>query len=329
MKVGWKLLAEKLKSLPAQIVFFEEARLDAKGFRWAPQSLLDAQQVYLSPTLRKLRWDDKKPGILTDKGLKVSYPGFRLHLAQYNDGKPRHPWKGRKRPPENGIIFRDPSNGEWYSVSTKEHGKKLRVDSATANSSGFSLHDFIHQNSNHQSSSTEVFLLMSEIDQGETPHSEKNAVDGILTSGTLEETSTLEWLLSFLPFRKASTQRTILAKSQYHAVVGPLPDAVSALYNSPEKLALTLRAEAVTERLLALSHLELDDEEYKVALKAVEQRMKDTMAAKLDGDVYLRTGLRRTWGNDIDEYLWVVVGDWFNHAFLGTRLGEDQVWIVD
>lgn len=81
MKVVWKLLAKKLKSLPAQIIFFEEARLDAPGFRWAPQSLLEAQEVYMNPTLRKLRWDDKKPGVLTNKGLKVSYPGFRLYLA--------------------------------------------------------------------------------------------------------------------------------------------------------------------------------------------------------------------------------------------------------
>jgi hypothetical protein len=311
MKVVWKLLAEKFKSLPAQIVFFEEARLDAQGFRWAPQSLLDAQQVYLSPTLRKLRWDDQKPSILTDKGLKVSYPGFRLYLAQYDDGKPRHPWKGCKRPPENNIVFRDPSNGEWYTVSTKEYAKKLQDDSAIANSSGFPLHDFIHQNSKHQGSPTEVFLLMSEIDQGKTPHSEKNAVDGILTTGTF------------------STQRTILAKSQCHVIVGPLRDSVSAFYNAAERLALTLRVEACTERLLALSHLELDDEEYQIALRAVQQRMKDMMAATLNGDEHMRTGLRRTWGDDIDEYLWTAIGDWFNHAFLGMRLEEDQVWIVD
>src|SRR2546423_2400468 len=140
----------------------------------------------------------------------------------------------------------------------------------------------------------------------------------------------LEWLLSFLPFRKAyGTHRPILAKSQYHVIVGPLPDAISALYNIAENLAVTLRAEESTERLLALSHLHISNEEHKKALNAVEQRMMKMMAAALDEDEDLRSGLRRTWGVDIDEYLWGFVGDWFNHAFLGTRLQDDQVWIVD
>jgi hypothetical protein len=330
MKAMWKLLAEKLKSLPAQIIFFEEARLDAPGLRWAPQSLLEAQKVYLSPTLRKLRWDDNKPGVLTNKGLKVSYPGFRLRLAQYEDGKPRHPWKGRKRPPEEGIVFRNEANGEWYSVSTKARAIQLRDASAPAKTSGFPLHDFIHQNSHRLGSSTEVSLLMSSVDQGEIPHSEKNAVDGILTIATMEEPSMLEWLLSFLPFRKAhGTHRPILAKSQYHVIVGALPDAISALYNIAEKLAVTLRAEESTERLLALSHLHISNEEHKEALNAVERRMREMMAAALNEDEDLRNGVRRTWGVDIDKYLWVFVGDWFNHAFLGTLLQDDQVWIVD
>ncbi len=359
MRVVWKLLAEKLKVLPAQIIFFEESRLSARGFRWAPQSLLAAQHVYLSPTLRKLRWDDQRPGILTNNGLKVSYPGYRLHLTQYNDGRPRHPWKGRKRPPEEHIVFRDASTGEWYSIATKQHAMQLRGDSTTTTKpSEFPLHDFIHQNSNQERTPAEVFLLMSEIDQGEIPHSEKNAAEGILTTGTVEVLSSrlkwprfgtissasvsaltsqiwqagllrsAQWLIGALaaPFRRT---RTILARSQYHVIVGALPDAMSALYNTVEKLAVKLRAEESTSALIALYRLELDDEEHKVALKAVEQRMKDMMAEALAEDEELKTGIRRLWGDDVDEYLWVFIGDWFNHAFLGDRLEEDQVWIVD
>jgi hypothetical protein len=317
MKVVWKLLAEKFKSLPAQIIFFEERRIDAKGFRWAPRSFLQAENVYLSPKLRKVRWDDTQPGVVTERGLQVSYPGFRLHLAQYNDGKPRHPWRGRKRLPEDGIPFRDSSSGEWYTISTKEHAIELRHGTATQNSTEFPLHDFLHQNSNPPGRSSEVFLLMTEIDQGETPHAEKNAVDGILATGTFQDPSTM------------SRQSTILATSEYHVIVGALPTTISALYNAAEQLALTLRGEEVTDRLLALSDLGVENEEYKVVLREVEQRMKDMMEIALERDEALKIGMRRTWGDDIDEYLWVAIGDWFNHAFLGERLGEDQVWIVD
>jgi hypothetical protein len=317
MKVVWKLLAEKFKSLPAQIIFFEERRIDAKGFRWAPRSFLQAENVYLSPKLRKVRWDDTQPGVVTERGLQVSYPGFRLHLAQYNDGKPRHPWRGRKRLPEDGIPFRDSSSGEWYTISTKEHAIELRHGTATQNSTEFPLHDFLHQNSNPPGRSSEVFLLMTEIGQGETPHAEKNAVDGILATGTFQDPSTM------------SRQSTILATSEYHVIVGALPTTISALYNAAEQLALTLRGEEVTDRLLALSDLGVENEEYKVVLREVEQRMKDMMEIALERDEALKIGMRRTWGDDIDEYLWVAIGDWFNHAFLGERLGEDQVWIVD
>ena len=317
MKVVWKLLAEKFQSLPAQIIFFEERRIDAKGFRWAPRSFLQAENAYLSPTLRKVRWDDTQPGVVTERGLQVSYPGFQLHLAQYYDGKPRHPWRGRKRIPEDSIPFRDSSSGEWYTISTKEHAIELRHGTATQNSTGFPLHDFLHQNNNPSGHSSEVFLLMTEIDEGETPHAEKNAVDGILATGTFQHPSTI------------SRRSTILANSKYHVIVGALPATISALYNAAEQLALTLRGEEVTDRLLALSHLGVENEEYKVTLREVEQRMKDMMKQALERDEALKIGIRRTWGDDIDEYLWVAIGDWFNHAFLGERLREDQVWIVD
>jgi len=317
MKVVWKLLAEKFKSLPAQIIFFEEQRIDAQGFRWAPRSFLQAENVYISPTLRKLRWDDMQPGVVTDRGLQVNYPGFRLHLTQYNDGKPRHPWKGRKRIPEDSIPFRDSSSGEWYTISTKEHAIKLRHGTATQNNTEFPLHDFLHQNSSPPGRSFEVFLLMTEIDQGETPHAEKNAVDGILATGTFQDSLTM------------NSQSTILATSECHVIVGALPTTISALYNAAEQLALTLRGEEVTDRLLALSDLGVENEQYRVVLREVEQRMKDMMAIALERDEALKIGMRRTWGDDIDEYLWVAIGDWFNHAFLGERLREDQVWIVD
>jgi hypothetical protein len=126
-----------------------------------------------------------------------------------------------------------------------------------------------------------------------------------------------------------SRRSTILAKSECHMIVSALPTTISALYNTAEQLALTLRGEEITDRLLALSDLGVENEEYKVVLREVEQRMKDMMEIALERDEALKIGMRRTWGDDIDEYLWVAIGDWFNHAFLGERLEEDQVWIVD
>ncbi|KAK5703276.1 hypothetical protein LTR97_004225 [Elasticomyces elasticus] len=168
MQVVWKLLAEKFGCLPAQIIFFEEARLEAEGFRWAPQSLLDVQQVYLSPTLRRLRWENQNPGIPTEKGLRVRYPGYRLYLQQYDDGKPRHPWPGRIRIPEDKLVFRDAQTQEWYKIITK----KLASDKpeSVADLSEFPLHDFVHQygnirTSSHQGTKLEsAFLLLDETD---------------------------------------------------------------------------------------------------------------------------------------------------------------------
>lgn len=407
METVWKLLAAKFSSLPAQIIFFEEARLEVEVFRWAPQSLLDDQKVYLDARLRRVRWDDDNPGTLTAKGLRVKFPGYRLYLAQYDDGKPRHPWRGRKRPPEEGIVFRDAKSGDWWSVTTKERAKHVRDVSATLpNPSEFPLHDFIHQYGGKGSgdkegtTSDKGFLLMSQIDHGETPHSEKNAVDGLLVVGTSRQerfstthakrkTTTQSkdaannttqresvWdmsiralatelltlvkpfpsvffniLISISTYLKTTTlppplHNTITAKTTHHVIVGPLPTALSNLYNTSERLALQLRNERCTDDLLdaydtisippgssTSSSQPEDDEIYKSKLRLVEQRMKDLMRAALDQDEDLRTGMRKTWGDDIDEYLWVFIGDWFQHSFLGEKVGDGEEqggwWTVD
>jgi hypothetical protein len=67
-----------------------------------------------------------------------------------------------------------------------------------------------------------------------------------------------------------SRQSTILAISEYYVIVGALPTTISALYNAAEQFALTLRGEEVTDRLLALSDLGVENEEYKVVLREVE-----------------------------------------------------------
>ncbi|KAK5730091.1 hypothetical protein LTR15_000025 [Elasticomyces elasticus] len=344
MQVVWKLLAEKFGCLPAQIIFFEEARLKAEGFRWAPQSLLDVQQVYLDPALRRLRWNDQNPGTPTENGLKVRYPGYRLYLQQYDDGKPRHPWPGRKRVPENQMVFRDAQTQEWYIITTKQRVRTIRDEPGIVLTE-FPLHDFVHQYGNtmaspHQGTQLDsAFLLLDETDWLNTPHPRKTAIEGLLMTGTYQMTDQED--ASNIRHPPAGS-KTILGNTAHHVMVAPLHAAQSSVYNAAEKSALQLRNEECTDKLL-LAHAALDaraghhsseseiEEAYKSALGVVVERMKELMQEAQREDVELGPALSKLLCEDIKDYLWIWVGDWFHHAIFGEKIGggDGVWWIVD
>ena len=53
----WDLLASANNgSLPRNMVFLDGVKLDRRGYRWAPSTLLPAGERYLNPQIRTLRW---------------------------------------------------------------------------------------------------------------------------------------------------------------------------------------------------------------------------------------------------------------------------------
>jgi len=52
MPILWKLIAEKEGGIPSSIIFFEDTRLNARGWPWAPASLLTTKIQWQTPDTR-------------------------------------------------------------------------------------------------------------------------------------------------------------------------------------------------------------------------------------------------------------------------------------
>ncbi|KAK6433211.1 hypothetical protein LTR95_010612 [Oleoguttula sp. CCFEE 5521] len=349
MEVVWKLLAKKFKGLPAQVIFFEEARLEAEGLRWAPRTLLDVQDTFHARGSRKLRWDDQKLATLTAQGLKVKYPGYRLKLQRHDD-QPHNPWHGILRLPKDCIMFRDVATAKWFSVWTKQSARHDRDGQAPqecpqAISPGATpperlpLQEFIHR---YDQTSPDVpefttspecaFLLLSEGGQ-------EHAVDGLVMTGISR--SERNWPFS-LPW--AAANRTIISSTHYNVLVAPSHPAADKLYVAVKKLVEELREKQCAKNLLhavaAFSRrseclgLRLeDDDDYKSALEVVERNMRHIMAEALAHNPELDVVLREAFSSPIPkEDAWKFIGHWFHSMCVGEPVGDrdtEGVWIVD
>jgi hypothetical protein len=70
MPMLWKLIAEKEGGIPSSIIFFEDTGLNARGWRWAPASLLTTKIQWQTPDTRILTWKDGNRGEPTVKRLE-------------------------------------------------------------------------------------------------------------------------------------------------------------------------------------------------------------------------------------------------------------------
>ena len=98
MQKFWDLIAAKQGGIPSQIIFFEEQRLKASGYGWAPQSFLEMERGIHDLHSRMVRWNDPRLAPITPKGLRVRYPGYVITgIDDYRDLRPRNPLPGFQR----------------------------------------------------------------------------------------------------------------------------------------------------------------------------------------------------------------------------------------
>ena len=327
MQKVWELLAAKNGGISAHVIFFEEQRIDAKGWRWAPKSLLSFEKSIHQANVRVVRWAERQLGIPTSLGLKVRFPGFRISVAKYKDDKPRHPWPGLKRIPEAYTHFRDAETGEWYLMSDKKYGylssnwtEKERQDYNELEL--FPLHDV--------ADSDKALVVMRE-KTGRT-----NLHEAIFGYPVTHEDGEME--------KEDGEGDGIAVKSERHIIVNPLMPEDGYIYITIGKLAMRLRADKMTD-----SHLELyeqlkvevgnspealkskmqENEEFKASIKGLRETMKAMTAEVIKEDGRFVDAVKTYFGASFLEDVWVLIQDWFNHDYLGKKVNDEQVWYVD
>ncbi|KAK3374325.1 hypothetical protein B0T24DRAFT_704698 [Lasiosphaeria ovina] len=139
MAAVWRLLAEECGGffLP-WVIFYNDQRLglsSLRGWRWAPKTLLPQLETGFSYDTATSRFDPRaestaQMGVVTERGLKVSFPGKRIALrpwAEHESGR-LWPWNLFTRKfVENQLLCRDAETGAWYTLSNQMRGEHIEA----------------------------------------------------------------------------------------------------------------------------------------------------------------------------------------------------------
>ena len=325
MQMVWRLLADKMGGIPALVIFFEERRIQAKGWRWAPKSLLSVEKTFNQPNVRIVRWAVGQMGVPTSLGLRVRFPGFKISVTKYNDGKPRHPWPGLRRIPESYMHFRDSETGEWYMVSDKKYAylsSKWRTEEER-----------------QEYNKLELFPL----------HDIADSDEALIVMRLKGRAAALQDALFAFPVPKggmieADGETGLPVRTERHIIVNQLELEAGYIYTTIGKLAMELRADEMTDRhlelhgrlkaeagssLVALNAKMEEDEEFKASVKVLRERMKAMTAEAMKEDERFVNAVNTHFGVSFLEDIWVLIQDYFNHAFLGQKLEDEQLWHID
>jgi hypothetical protein len=324
MQKVWELLAAKKGGISALVIFFEEQRIRAKGWRWAPQSLLTVEKTIYPSNLRIVKWAEGQLGIPTPLGLKVRFPGFRISVSKYKDGKPRQPWPGLKRIPEANMHFRDSETGEWYTVYDKKYAyvsSKWRTEEERQEHNKLELFPL-----HHIADSDKALIVTNAKGRGSSLHDALFAFP--VPHGPLEGIE--------------GEDDGLAVKTERHIIVNPIMPEEGYIYTTIGKLAMELRADEMTDTHLelyerlkagdspgALKAEMLENEEFKASVKGLRERMKVLMAEVVEEDDRFVEAVKTYFGSSLLEDIWVLIQDFFNRGFIAESLADDQIWYVD
>ena len=295
----WKLIAAKYGGIPQRILCLTRPRLEVRGFRWAPKSLLksDAGAFPKNTMLNRwYMWNDPNLGKLTDSGLLVKWPGLAVQPKKFDDLPIRNPWKSLTRLGEGGGVLFKYGDGRRCRIATRENAQKIPVPENT-----WPLHDLIHRAGCH--------VILTNEDLKET------RLKGLGLLGHVID-----------PVREDGVRHFKIVDIVH---VFELTKTECLIYDIAERLAYQLRQDPLTIELARL-HADEDSQEYKNAVNSFTQRLNEvcTEEARIHP---LKEYLHEAFRLDIDPMggLRAIVRDWFFHDFVAVELDSDQQWCVD
>ncbi|KAE8442357.1 hypothetical protein EG329_003428 [Mollisiaceae sp. DMI_Dod_QoI] len=325
MEKVWELILAKHGGIPSQIIFFEQQKLTRPGWRWAPKSLLNSQSGLHMLNTRILRWFDPNLGTREHPhGLRVKYPGIRISFktADYGDGKPRNPWIGAPRLPEDWIQYRSLDDGYWYRIMDAKLAAITNDDERKAYQAQepYPLHKIVNTGRS--------ILILNNLPK---------------VREALFATTTTTTTIPISPHETFNEDVPIAVTTQLNTIVSSLKEE-SHIYNTISQLALSVRADPVTDAHLSLcAKLQIDEntpnekfkdllanhEEFIASTANVKAKIKEKLKEMIGVDEKFTGLINRFWGEAYQEHFWVVVRNFFHHDLVGERTGDGQVWFVD
>jgi hypothetical protein len=127
MKSVWLNVEQQEAGIPSQIIFFECARINQSGWRWAPLSFMSGQRG-IDDDARGHRWVYSERATIRPEGLQVRFRGFKLRRRTTLPDNPW--WGGLLRHPAGTHYFRNVADNTWHKVVEKEYVIAIRNGTA-------------------------------------------------------------------------------------------------------------------------------------------------------------------------------------------------------
>ncbi|MCJ1383394.1 hypothetical protein MMC17_006508 [Xylographa soralifera] len=303
MSKVWRLIALKYHGIPQRVLFLSFPRLQKRGFRWAPRRLLKEAHGGLlkhsTSVTRSYMWQDPNLGDLTESGLLVKWPGFKLDANEYHNLPVRNPWKALPRLRESRILFKS-EDGTRYQFSSKEH---TTGDPAYKHAEGvFPLHDIIQRGN--------CYLILAD----DSPSKKEGHTKALGILGNVIGSSNDGHILNF----EAADQVLVFNTSEKECII----------LETAERVAHQLRAETLTAELAAMD-AETGTEKYEAVLELFKKRLDEVCMEEAKSELLTEAFDQVYNGANAGRSLRVLVRDWFYHDIVGKSLSAEQQWHVD
>ncbi|GAO14019.1 hypothetical protein UVI_02035690 [Ustilaginoidea virens] len=314
----WELLAREKGGIPARLVFYLDEPIDVPGWRWAPRSLLasavDDPVLGLDERVMRFHVDPADPntfplGVPTLLGLKVNLPGYRIAPTPILPGMPLHPWPDVINPTEDQVLVREETTGRWFRIMDWYRSKKL---------------PFWTRKQRLAYDARENNPLCRAIDTGNCAI----LLDNELARDHSAHICCLVQVESAAPDDVAG-HRPLKVRRERSAIMAALTATENKLMDFVKGLAESVARDASTDEFLQVQRAHRPgSEEWDAAEEKVRDVMKEVMREAWYAHEELQKAVKDTMGEDIDDYIWVMIPKAFSHG-VGLREAEGRWWIVD
>ncbi|PHH93408.1 hypothetical protein CDD83_3721 [Cordyceps sp. RAO-2017] len=317
----WELLAQAGGGLPPNMILNVDEPLDVPGWRWAPRSLLGSatDESVLGISERIVRFNVETGeghqglGVPTPSGLQVRFPGYRLAPRARLPGLPLHPWRGLTGPAEDQVLVYDKSKSRWFRIVDWYYSRKVGTWTDEERQSYHKQQDGPLCRSIHTGNCCLIWAPPW-IDDGPRMccmvQLEPDQVNAISRPSDARQAEIA------LPARR---ERTV--------ILSALNEIESRVMHYMQTLADSLAEDSATREYAEIG--EQSGPKWQAAKIRVHGRIKDVVAAAWESEPWLQRAIADTFGNDLDEFVWVMVPKLFSHHVELEALPENQLWVVD
>ena len=326
----WDLIAEKNEGgLPSRMVFLEGPKIELKGYRWAPSTLLPSSENHGFQS-RVMAWFSPR-GTLMPEGLLAPYAGFRLHPTRYlatrapattmpfpngqqdSAKAPNHnhnPWAALIYLPEIRLIFKDTLTQIWYQLSTNAVAEALNSGQAPSSIFCLPLSAMVAR---------EDFAII--LHEGTSSRTHQSPAEREFQQGRIAAISVEKDGVMYAKLGEGILLARLGAAQREHDEI---------IY---EAAARVVEEVVEWEKSDAFDGMRVDGSLEPNADEAVQKlkaKIKESASRAVATNPVLAEAVVRMLGaGGHAESLWVIVANWFGHVAEGEMVKEGQMWCVD